>query len=261
MAPGRSACTPAGPRSPVSAQHCSHAAAFSDRAVCSKVRTASSSVSPTRADYDFTPLTGGFGTTWLMETVAFKPYACGTMIHPYIDCAIRLAGRGIRDDEIVSIECATAEGIVHRLWEPLAGKQTPPNAYAMKFSTPYCMALGFLNGDVGLGAFTDAAAHDPRTRALAAKIHYTIDPENPVPQCVHRPAARDADGWSRHRRAPAALPRRRARAAHRRRDRREVCRERRVRRAGAPRKPAPRAARSGACSMRRSTCAPYAANR
>ena len=133
-------------------------------------------------DYDFTPLTTGFGTEWLMETVAFKPYACGTMIHPFIDCAIRLAARGVDDDDIVSIECDTAEGIVHRLWEPLAGKQTPPNAYAAKFSTPFCMALGFIHGDVGLGAFTDAAAHDPRTRALAAKIHYRIDPENPYPR-------------------------------------------------------------------------------
>ena len=86
------------------------------------------------------------------------------------------------DDDIVAIECDTAEGIVHRLWEPLAGKQTPPNAYAAKFSTPFCMALGFIHGDVGLGAFTDAAAHDPRTRALAAKIHYRIDPENPYPR-------------------------------------------------------------------------------
>jgi 2-methylcitrate dehydratase PrpD len=103
------------------------------------------------------------------------------MIHPYIDCAIRLAARGITADEIVAIECDTAEGIVHRLWEPLAGKQTPPNAYAMKFSTPYCMALGFLSGNVGLGAFTDAAAHDATTRALAAKIHYRIDPANPYP--------------------------------------------------------------------------------
>jgi 2-methylcitrate dehydratase PrpD len=131
---------------------------------------------------DFTPLTGGFGSTWLMETVAFKPYACGTMIHPYIDCAIRLAARGVTPEEIVAIECDTAEGIVHRLWEPLAGKQAPPNAYAAKFSTPFCMALGFVHGDVGLGAFTEEAAHDPRVRALAAKIHYRIDPENPYPR-------------------------------------------------------------------------------
>jgi 2-methylcitrate dehydratase PrpD len=134
------------------------------------------------SDNDFTPLTAGFGSTWLMETVAFKPYACGTMIHPYIDCAIRLAAHGIAAEDIVDIECATAEGIVHRLWEPLVAKQTPPNAYAAKFSTPFCMALGFVRGDVGLGAFTEEAAHDPRVRALAAKIHYRIDPHNPYPR-------------------------------------------------------------------------------
>ena len=133
------------------------------------------------SDNDFSPLLDGFGDTWLMETVAFKPYACGTMIHPYIDCAIRLAARGVRADDIVAIECDTAEGIVHRLWEPLAVKQSPPNAYAAKFSTPFCIALGFTHGDVGLGAFTEAAAHDPRVRALAAKVHYRIDPQNPYP--------------------------------------------------------------------------------
>ncbi len=131
---------------------------------------------------DFTPLTGGFGRTWLMETVAFKPYACGTMIHPYIDCAVRLAARGVSADEIVAIECDTAEGIVHRLWEPLAGKQAPPNAYAAKFSTPFCIALGFVHGDVGLGAFTETAVRDPRVRALAAKVRYRIDPGNPYPR-------------------------------------------------------------------------------
>ena len=134
------------------------------------------------SENDFSPLVDGFGSTWLMETIAFKPYACGTMIHPYIDCAIRLASRGARAEDIVSIECDTADGIVHRLWEPLASKQAPPNAYAAKFSTPFCIALGFVHGDVGLGSFTDAALGDPRVRALAAKIHYRIDPANPYPR-------------------------------------------------------------------------------
>ena len=134
------------------------------------------------SENDFSPLVNGFGSTWLMETVAFKPYACGTMIHPYIDCAVRLAARGISADDIIGIECDTAEGIVHRLWEPLAAKQSPPNAYAAKFSTPFCIALGFTHGDVGLGAFTEDAARDPRVRALAAKVHYRIDRANPYPR-------------------------------------------------------------------------------
>ncbi|HMC44304.1 MAG TPA: MmgE/PrpD family protein, partial [Caballeronia sp.] len=123
-----------------------------------------------------------FGTQWLTETVAFKPYACGTMIHPYIDCAIRLAARGVRADDIESIVCEDAEGIVHRLWEPLAAKHAPPNPYAAKFSSPFCIAAGFILGDAGLAAFTDETVNDPNIRALSAKIGYVIDPENEYPK-------------------------------------------------------------------------------
>ncbi len=46
----------------------------------------------TKGDYD--AITGDFGARWVTETLAFKPYPCGTMTHPYIDCARRLAARG-----------------------------------------------------------------------------------------------------------------------------------------------------------------------
>ena len=64
------------------------------------------------------------------------------MTHPYIDCARRLSARGVRPDDIKEIICEIGEGTVHRLWEPLAGKQQPPNGYAGKFSQPYCIATG-----------------------------------------------------------------------------------------------------------------------
>src|SRR3546814_8166356 len=75
-----------------------------------------------------------------MQRVVFKPYACGTMIHPYIDCTIRPAQQGIRGEDIVSIVCETGEGLVHRLWEPLAANREPPSGYAAKSSMPFCMA-------------------------------------------------------------------------------------------------------------------------
>src|SRR5215471_4341681 len=40
---------------------------------------------------DYAALTGDFGTRWVTPTLAFKPYPCGTMAQPYIDCARRLA--------------------------------------------------------------------------------------------------------------------------------------------------------------------------
>ncbi len=133
------------------------------------------------AEGDYEALVGDFGRRWVTETIAFKPYPCGTMTHPYIDCARRLAARGIAADDIAGIECEVAEGTVHRLWDPLPAKQRPPNGYAAKFSTPYCIAYGFVHGGVGLSAFGDDAVRDQRVLSLASRIRYAIDPDNPYP--------------------------------------------------------------------------------
>jgi 2-methylcitrate dehydratase PrpD len=133
----------------------------------------------TQGDYD--ALTGDFGGRWVTDTLAFKPYPCGTMAQPYIDCARRLAARGVKSEEVVEIVCEVAEGTVHRLWEPLADKQRPRNGYAAKFATPYLLSTGFVHGGVGLGAFTESAIRDARVLALAAKVKFVIDPDNPYP--------------------------------------------------------------------------------
>jgi 2-methylcitrate dehydratase PrpD len=130
---------------------------------------------------NYNAVTGDFGTRWVTETLAFKPYPCGTMAHPYIDCAKRLAARGIKAADIKELVCEVAEGTVHRLWEPLAAKQRPPNGYAAKFATPYILATGFVKGGVGLGDFTPEAVRDSDVLALAAKVRYVIDPHNPYP--------------------------------------------------------------------------------
>jgi 2-methylcitrate dehydratase PrpD len=133
----------------------------------------------TEGDYD--ALTGDFGARWVTDTLAFKPYPCGTMAQPYIDCARRLAARGIKPEAVEAILCEVAEGTVHRLWEPLSDKQRPRNGYAAKFAVPYLLATGFVHGGVGLGAFTEAAINDARVLALASTVKFVIDPDNPYP--------------------------------------------------------------------------------
>ena len=131
---------------------------------------------------EFSHLLKDLGTHWVTDSIAFKPFACGTMTQPYVDCAIDLARDGVLADDIVSIVCEAGEGTVHRLWEPLALKQAPPNGYAGKFSTPYCIAAGFIDGDAGLGQFTGERTQDPAMRALAAKVSFVVDPANPYPR-------------------------------------------------------------------------------
>jgi 2-methylcitrate dehydratase PrpD len=121
------------------------------------------------------------GQRWVIETLAFKPYPCGTMAHPFIDCARKLKAQGLKPADIREMVCETAEGILHRLWEPLAAKQKPQNGYAAKFSIPYLLATGFVHGDVGFEHFTEQAVRDPQVLAVAAKVKYVIDPNNPYP--------------------------------------------------------------------------------
>ena len=117
-----------------------------------------------------------------MPAIAFKPYACGTMTQPFIDCAIKLADDGVRAEDVTDILCDVAEGTVHRLWEPLAAKHRPPTAYAAKFSTPFCMAVAFLERDAGLAQFSDASIRSPEVLNLAAKIRYRINPGDDYPR-------------------------------------------------------------------------------
>src|SRR5262249_40988397 len=132
-------------------------------------------------DGDYDAIAGDFGARWVTETLAFKPYPCGTMTHPYIDCARRLAAKGIKATDIKEMVCEVGEGTVHRLREPLAPNQTPANPHAATFSTPYCIAAAFVRGNVRLDAFTDDAVKEGRVTALAAKVRYQIDPHNPYP--------------------------------------------------------------------------------
>ena len=124
----------------------------------------------------------GLGEDFVSNTISFKPYPCGTMIQPYIDCARQLREQGIKPADVESVVCETAEGYVHRLWEPLDIKRVPPTPYAAKFSVPFGVALGLIRGHADLGDYTAESISDPDLLALAARVNYQVDPENPYPE-------------------------------------------------------------------------------
>ena len=131
---------------------------------------------------DFEAMLRGFGDEWHMLKLTFKPYATGTMNQPYIDCALRLAKKGFAAEDVADVLCETAEGYVHRLWDPLESKHKPANDYAAKFSAPFNIAVAFVTGGGGLEAFTEKTVRDPRILGLAGKVRYVVDPNNPYPK-------------------------------------------------------------------------------
>lgn len=132
-------------------------------------------------DRDYSHITDGLGEKWWMENIAIKPYACGTMTQPFIDCAIKLAKEGLDHRDIVSIDCNVGEGTVHRLWEVVAEKQRPSTPYSAKFSGAFCVAVGLVDQAAGLVQFTDEKILDPDILAVAGKVNYVIDPNDEYP--------------------------------------------------------------------------------
>jgi 2-methylcitrate dehydratase PrpD len=117
------------------------------------------------------------GRVWELERLTFKPYPCGSIAQPYMDCALRLREEhAIRPDAVAAIRCRTAAGPVPRLWEPLAAKRAPPNGYAAKFSLPYLIAVILVRGKAGLAEFADDAVRDPEVISVARRVTYELDP-------------------------------------------------------------------------------------
>ena len=140
-----------------------------------------------------------------METIAFKPYACGTMTQPFIDCAIALAEHGVAPDDIAEIVCEVG-----------GGNRAPPVGAAGRRSTGRrrrtrrssarrsAWRSGFVDRKAGFAQFTEDRIHDPAVLALAAKIRYVVDPARRVPAQLHAAtcAPRSRDGSEREFRQP-----------------------------------------------------------
>ena len=131
---------------------------------------------------DFSHIISDLGKRWESKNLALKPYACGTMAQPFIDCAIKLKGKISDVENIDKVIASVGEGTVHRLWEPLEEKQNPSSPYGAKFSVPYCISIGLINGSAGLNEFTVKCLKNLEVIKLASKVNYEINPDDEYPR-------------------------------------------------------------------------------
>jgi 2-methylcitrate dehydratase PrpD len=133
-------------------------------------------------EYNFAKLSE-LGKEWEIPRLTFKSYPCGSISHPYMDCALRLKEKyAPAPEKIVEVVCRTAEGPVHRLWEPLDQKQRPPTSYAAKFSLPFSIAVMLIRGRAGLDEFSDEAIKDTAILSLSKRVRYELDPTIDYPR-------------------------------------------------------------------------------
>jgi 2-methylcitrate dehydratase PrpD len=124
----------------------------------------------TKQDYD--QITGELGRRYEAAANAYKPFACGVVLHAAIDAAIQLRNRfGLKPDQIDRIALS-----VNPLVLELTGKKTPQTGLDGKFSVYHAVAIAIIEGAAGQKQFSDRAVRDPAVLALRDKVVPTSDP-------------------------------------------------------------------------------------
>jgi len=126
--------------------------------------------------WDRNRLLDDFGSRWLHEELAYKPYPACRHTHNAIDVALRLA----RDHDIDArqIECISvavnAEAYAN-VCTPAEIKRAPRTVVDAQFSIPYCVANALLKRDVFITEFSEAALRQSDALQLASKVACRLD--------------------------------------------------------------------------------------
>ena len=135
------------------------------------------------ARLDYTTLTRGLGTQWMLMDAAIKPFPSCHYTHALIDSSIAIReAHAPQIDQIDRIRILVPEETLTVLSEPTAIKQSPDSEYAAKFSAPYTVACGLARGRLGLAELEPKARADAEILALSARCHCEPDPDSSFPE-------------------------------------------------------------------------------
>ncbi len=118
---------------------------------------------------DLSQLTGGFGETWEILKTSYKPYPCGFVVHPVLDCVLDWR----RAHPATVVETVVVTG--NPLMVARADRPDISTGRESQVSVQHAAAAALLTGKAGLDQFTDACVQDPRVQALRRKVSVTAD--------------------------------------------------------------------------------------
>jgi 2-methylcitrate dehydratase PrpD len=121
---------------------------------------------------DYAEITGDLGRRYETALNTYKPFACGIVLHPAIDAAIRLRNEnGLTAGQIERVDLK-----VHPLVLELTGKKTPREGLEGKFSIYHAVAVALVEGAGGEKQFSDRAVNDPTIVSLRGKVMPVVTP-------------------------------------------------------------------------------------
>ena len=126
----------------------------------------------------------GLGGPLRIQQNYFKLYACCRYNHFALDALLALTrAERLHADQVKRVVVTTIP------FGPRMADPAPASMLGAKFSIPYAVAAALVLGRVDVSAFVEPALHDPRIRALAARVEIRVDPEM-SPRRADYPTAR-----------------------------------------------------------------------
>jgi 2-methylcitrate dehydratase PrpD len=118
---------------------------------------------------DLSAITEGWGESWEIMATSYKPYPCGFVIHPVLDCVLDWR----RDHPAADVGRVVVRG------NPLLAVRTDrpdiSTGREAQVSVQHAVAAALVTGKAGLDQFTDACVRDPEVMALRGKVEVLRD--------------------------------------------------------------------------------------
>lgn len=118
---------------------------------------------------DLSLVTDGLGESWQIMETAYKPYPCGFVINPVLDCVLDWR----RDNPQAEVMRVVVRG--HPLLADRTDRPDVSNGRLSQVSVQHAVGAALVTGKAGLDQFSDACVNDPRVAALRGKVEVARD--------------------------------------------------------------------------------------
>ena len=118
---------------------------------------------------DLSVITAGWGDRWEIMATSYKPYPCGFVIHPVLDCVLTWRG----DNPVAAVNRVVVRG--HPLLSVRADRPDISTGREAQVSVQHAVAAALAFGKVGLDQFTDACVRHPKVVELRSKVEVLRD--------------------------------------------------------------------------------------
>ena len=124
---------------------------------------------------DLAAAVDGLGSKFLLETITYKPYPCGIVIHPALDACLDV----LADPRFSPAQVENIKLTVNPLTVTLTGHQpTPADGLEAQVSAHHWVAATLVNGHAGIQNCEPASFSDPRIAELRRRVE--LSPDNRV---------------------------------------------------------------------------------